>query len=170
VSVLHDVAGRRIIQASLAGTAVFTLVAVVEAVVMGWMRPVGVAVDLTLFFVGCVMFLWSYGAAVGRSRTDEIGVGGLYFLGGAVAPATVRWLLDGALAVSVVVALVTALATTSARPYTPLAFGVLVPMFGVGSNGMWAARHGHFGPRRVPPTPLADAGKDAEMEQNAGHG
>ncbi len=28
-----------------------------------------------------------------------------------------------------------------------LAFGVLVPMFGVGMNGVWASRHGAYGPR-----------------------
>ena len=27
-----------------------------------------------------------------------------------------------------------------------LAFGVLVPMFGIGMNGVWAARHGSYGP------------------------
>ena len=30
-----------------------------------------------------------------------------------------------------------------------LAFGVLVPMFGIGANGVWAARHGAYGPRLV---------------------
>ena len=28
-----------------------------------------------------------------------------------------------------------------------LAFGILVPMFGIGMNGLWAVRHGTFGPR-----------------------
>jgi hypothetical protein len=28
-----------------------------------------------------------------------------------------------------------------------LAFGVLVPMFGIGMNGIWAARFGNYGPR-----------------------
>jgi hypothetical protein len=28
-----------------------------------------------------------------------------------------------------------------------LAFGVLVPMFGIGMNGVWAALHGSYGPR-----------------------
>ena len=31
-----------------------------------------------------------------------------------------------------------------------LAFGVLVPMFGIGANGLWAARHGRYGPRIAP--------------------
>jgi hypothetical protein len=28
-----------------------------------------------------------------------------------------------------------------------LAFGILVPMFGIGMNGLWAVRNGSFGPR-----------------------
>jgi hypothetical protein len=32
----------------------------------------------------------------------------------------------------------------------PLAFGVLVPMFGIGMNGAWAARYGSYGPRTDP--------------------
>jgi hypothetical protein len=28
-----------------------------------------------------------------------------------------------------------------------LAFGILVPMFGIGLNGLWAVLHGRFGPR-----------------------
>ena len=31
-----------------------------------------------------------------------------------------------------------------------LAFAVLVPMFGIGMNGAWAARYGSYGPRVNP--------------------
>jgi hypothetical protein len=31
-----------------------------------------------------------------------------------------------------------------------LAFGILVPMFGIGLNGILAVRHGRFGPRLDP--------------------
>jgi hypothetical protein len=33
------------------------------------------------------------------------------------------------------------------RPYTAVAFGVLVPMFGLGLTGLWAVRSGTFPPR-----------------------
>jgi hypothetical protein len=33
------------------------------------------------------------------------------------------------------------------RPFSPLAFGILVPVFGLGCAGLWAAHHGSFGPR-----------------------
>ena len=73
------------------------------------------------------MFFWAYLVAVQRSRTDLIGIGGLYFLQG-TAPRTVQFRLLGSLAVEVVVAVVTA----SIRLYSALAFGFLVPVFGLG--------------------------------------
>ena len=153
--------GRRIIQADVIGTAVFTVVTVVEVIVMTWMRPVAVAVDLGLFAIGCATFLGSYAIALNRSRTDEIGVASLYFLTDKVAPKDVRWRLWGALAVQCVVAVTAA----SVRPFSTAAFSVLVPMFGLGLNGLWAARHGTFGPRVVP---AQAAGADAEAENEVG--
>ena len=44
-----------------------------------------------------------------------------------------------------------AVATAAARPFTPLAFGVLAPMFGLGVMGLWGAKFGTFPPR--PPEP-----------------
>jgi hypothetical protein len=150
-------------------------------VVMAWMRPVAVAVDLGLFAIGCATFLGSYAIALNRSRTDEIGVASLYFLTNKVAPKPVQWRLWAALAVQCIVAVTAA----SVRPFTTAAFSVLVPMFGLGLNGLWAARHGTFGPRVVPPKTVdaegdaaadedgetvPDAEADTEMEQNASHG
>ena len=159
------VQGRRIIQADIAGTALFTVVTVVEVVVMAWMRPVAVAVDLGLFAIGCATFLGSYAIALNRSRSHEIGVASLYLLTNKVAPTPVRWRLWGALAVQCVVAVTAA----SVRPFTTAAFSVLVPMFGLGLNGLWAARHGTFGPRIVP-AKATDTEAETEMEQNATHG
>jgi len=167
------VKGRRIIQVDIVGTALFTVVSVVEMIVMAWMRPVAVAVDLGLFAVGCVTFLGAYAIAVSRSRTDEIGVASLYFLTNDVAPRPVRNRLWVTFAVQCVVAVTAA----SVRPFTTAAFSVLVPMFGLGLNGLWAARHGTFGARITPPEPTdetsadgSDTEAETEMEQNASHG
>ena len=73
---------------------------------------------------------------------EELSVAGVFFLSGS-APAPVRRALLGDLTVQVVVAL----ATATARPYTPLAFGVLVPVFGLGMCGLWGATAGRFPPR-----------------------
>jgi hypothetical protein len=135
--------GRWLIRLDVAGTAAFVVTAVVQAVVLDWARPPGVTVALVLFAVGCVLFLAGYARAVERSRTDEISVTGLYLLMGDVAPRPVKGWLLALLTIQVVVALATAIA----RPYTTAAFGILVPMFGFGVIGSWAARYGHFPPR-----------------------
>lgn len=134
--------GRGMIAASWIGTAVFTVTAVLSAITSA-MRATGVIVALALFAVGCVVFLKAFFEAVERSRTEEIAVANLYFLSGS-APKVVRRHLLGSTAVQVVVAF----ATASARPFTAVAFGILVPMYGLGMAGMWAARHGEFPDRR----------------------
>ena len=102
----------------------------------------GVATSLVLFFAGIGLFFWAYAVAVNRSRTDLIGMGGLFFLAG-TAPRSVQRSLLGSLAVEVVVGLVTA----AVHPFTPLAFGVLAWMYGLALCGLWAARYGTFPPR-----------------------
>lgn len=139
--------GRWIIQASWAGTAVFTVAAVIGTV---WLSAaiVTVVVSLVLFALGTVAFVAAYARAVTRSRYDNIGMGGLFFLAGRTAPARVQALLLGSLGVQTVVAFTAA----SIRIYTALAFGILVPMFGLGLAGLWGALHGRFAPR-PPETP-----------------
>ncbi len=138
-------AGRRLIQLDVAGTAAFVVTAVLQTIVLDSTRPIGVAVALVLFTVGCVLFLAGYARGVERSRTEELSVAGLYLLTGDVAPRQVKVRLLALLAVQVVVALATAVA----RPYTTVAFGILVPMFGLGVIGFWAASHGRFPPRET---------------------
>lgn len=134
--------GSRIVALATTGTAVFTVAATAAAIAPDALaKPVAV-LDGALFAAGIVAFLWAYGAAIARSRTDLVSLGGVFFLSG-TAPRAVRRRLTGALAVQVAVALVTA----SVRLYTPLAFGVLVPVFGLGLTGLWGARYGQFAPR-----------------------
>lgn len=129
-------------------------------------RIPAIVVALVLFAVGCGVFLWAFAASVERSRFEEVAVAGIYLLQQST-PRRVQWHLHGALATQVVVGLITA----SARPFTSLAFGILVPMFGLGLNGLWAARYGRFAKRteldhkrprreRAPVTP-----KPSEEEQ-----
>ena len=137
----------------MAGTALF-VVAMAVAIALRDHRPgqvVIAAVSMALFAGGVATSLWAYTTALERSRTDEVGVGGLFMLSGATAPPRVRRVLWACLAAQVVVAL--AGATVGAvgldkDRLNALAFGVLVPMFGIGANGIWAARHGTFEPRR----------------------
>lgn len=131
--------GERIVAASWSGTALFTATAA-AAVVEEAARPAAAAVAIALNVVGVAVFFWAYAVAVNRSRSDAIGIGGLFFLAGEVAPRQVRRSLLAALAAQVAVGL----ATAAARPFTSLAFGVLVPLYGLALTGLWGAKYGRF--------------------------
>lgn len=142
-----------LIRASWAGTAVLVVTAMAAVIVRNRSFDLVVVIpSLVLFALGCAAFLWAFGVAVGRSRYEEIGIGGLYFASGSAPPA-VRNQFLASLGLEVVVALGTAFA----RPFTAQAFAVLAPMYGLGVAGLWGAWHGRFGPRIVEdPTPTGD--------------
>lgn len=137
-----DQPGLMLIRASWVGTAVFAVTASLAAGFES-MRAVGAISALVWFALGCVAFLWAYFAALERSRSEELDVVGIYFLSGS-APKAVRLSLLG----SVLAQLAIALLTASLRPFTSVAFGILVPMYGLGVAGLWGARFGTYPPRR----------------------
>ena len=105
-------------------------------------RSLAVAVDLVLFAAGTVAFVVALARGIGRSRTEQITLPGLFFLSG-TAPADVRRQLLASVAVETAVALLSA----GLRPYTALAFGILVPVYGLGLAGLWGATRGTYAPR-----------------------
>ncbi len=135
-------------RANLIGTTVFAVTALVAAVTFtDGSKTATAVVSLALFFTGIAAFLWSFWNAVQRSRGEQVAVTQLYFLTGGVAPPNVKRTMLLALAVQCVVGLGTALARPNAddgSPGTALALGVLVPLFGFGLNGLWAAFHGNY--------------------------
>lgn len=139
---LAEVPGRNLIHASWFGTVVFAITAALS-VGSESLRPVGVISSLVWFGLGCIAFLWAYAVGLERSRSEELAVTGIYFLAGS-SPKPVRLSLLGALFVQLAVALLAA----SLRPFTSVAFGILVPMYGLGIAGLWGARHGTYPPRR----------------------
>jgi nitrogen fixation-related uncharacterized protein len=139
-------AGEGLVRANVWATLVFAVVSVAAAVVPDPLEFVAVPVDVVLFVAGCSAFLWAYAVAVGRSRYDDLTMAGVFFLSDRVAPARVTRAFRVLLAAQVVVAV----ATAAARPYTALAFGVLVPVLGLGLMALWGARHGAFPAKRVP--------------------
>lgn len=167
--------GRSIVRADVVGTAVFAVSVAAALATDAWTAG-SIVVALVLFAIGVFGFIWAYFSAVERSRTDEIGVANLFLLTGPTAPAPVKRTMSVALAVQVTVGLAGAVVGFSglgADELNPLAFGILVPMFGMGLNGLWASRHGSFGPRIVArgAGPRRDVPPpDHEMEQNARHG
>ena len=133
---LGDAPGRRIIQASLAGTAVFAATALPAGAGVDAFQVPAVAVSLVLFGVSMPLALVALARAAVRTarQEDRITVGGLFFLSGS-APRPVRLVLLGSLVVSLVVVVVSA----AREP-----FGVLQPVFPLSLSAYWAARHGTF--------------------------
>lgn len=142
---------QRIEFVNVVATALFTATAIAAAVI--FTRPwqwLAAICALVCFAIGVFAFIWSYFHALGRSRTETIGVAQLYLLTGDPTPAPVRRKMLALLAVQVIVAIATAsarLEDTDGSPGTSLALGALVPMLGFGLNGMWVAFHGRFPPR-----------------------
>jgi hypothetical protein len=163
--------------ADVVGTVAFTITAVYAAAVFSTAAQwVGAITAMALFAVGVFAFLWSFWTAVQRSRAEQIGVMQMYLLLGEPTPARVRRIMLAMLVLQITVALATALARSEAddgTPGTSLAVGVLVPMFGLGLNGLWCAFHGVFPPRPDADATTADAEvvtSRAAIDKNDDHG
>lgn len=145
----------RLVRVNLIGTAVF-VVALAIGLPFKDDRPAQVmvvVVSLVLFAIGIATGLWAYAQALERSRVQEVGVANLFLLTGATAPSAVKRSMAVALAVQIVAAVIGAsigMADLQESQLNAMAFGVLVPMFGIGMNGAWAARYGSYGPRVDP--------------------
>lgn len=142
----------RLVRANLGLTALF-VVTVAIAIPLRDQRGGQVliaVVSLVLFAIGIAASIWAYAAALDRSRVEEVGVANLYLLTGDTAPRPVKRAMTAALVVQIVAALTGAwvgVAGLTGNQINALAFGVLVPMLGIGMNGAWAARYGSYGPR-----------------------
>ncbi len=156
-----------IVRGNIAGTALFVISATYAATIFTPnARAVGVAVALALFAIGVAAFIWGYFTAVQRSRHDEISVAALFFLTAGVAESRVRMAMNSCLGAQVLVALGAAISrpSTAGQSGSTLAFGVLVPLFGLGLNGLWASRNGTFSARKNAEslTSATDIGKDVD--------
>lgn len=139
----EDVPGRTLIRLSWAGTLISCVTSIANALTGDRKDYVlSAAPALVLLVLGCGAFLWAFALAVERSRTEEIGVGGLFFLEGC-APRRVQLVMMASVAVQTIVPLGVAVA----RPFT--AFAVLAPVWSLGLAGLWGAKHGTFPPRRA---------------------
>lgn len=161
--------GEVIVRADVIGTVAFAVTAIYAAAVFSTTAQwVGAIAAMSLFAVGVFAFLWSFWNAVQRSRTEEIGVMQMYLLLGDPTPSRVRRVMLLMLVVQITVAFATALARSEAEDGTPgtsLAVGILVPMFGLGLNGLWCAFHGVFPPRVADDVASGDA-----IDKNDHHG
>ena len=176
--------GEVIVRADVVGTVLFVVTASFAAVVFSTAAQwVGAITAISLFGIGVVAFLWAFYTAVQRSRVEQISVTQLFLLLGDPTPQRVRRIMSSMLLLQCLTATVTAFArpnTADGSPGSSLALGFLVPMFGLGMNGLWAAYHGRFGPRDegAPPTESAEGpptGQDVRtstvpIDKNDGHG
>ena len=144
---MGDVKGAVIVRVNAIFTALFLVTAGLAAAYFE--QPWKVVVCLASFSVGVCAFLWGYWSAVQRSREDNISVAAMYFLIDKCAPKSVARQMNGLLTLQVLIGLVTAgmRPSTDGKSGSTLAFGILVPMLGLGLNGLWAAFHGQFAPR-----------------------
>lgn len=150
--------GGLLIRLSWAGTIVSCITSVANALTGDRNDyALSAAPALVMLALGSAAFLWAFALAVERSRTEEIGVGGLFFLEGC-APRRVQLVMLASVAVQVTVPLAVAVY----RPFT--AFATLAPVWSLGLAGLWGARHGTFPPRRTAAdaaTTVADAATTA---------
>lgn len=153
------VPGRWVIVASWLSTGVFTVAAVLAVVAPDTFDLTFLVLSLLLFGLGCAVFAVDLVLAASRSRTAAMGIGGLFFLAGAAPPSVQRHLM-GSLAVQVVVSIAAAaigFARIGDRELNALAFGILVPMVGLGWSGLWGVRWGLFADRVESPPAAAGA-------------
>lgn len=143
--------GEVIVRANMIGTALFVVAAGTAAIVFSTAAQwFGAITSFALFAIGCVAFLWAFYNAVQRSRAEQISVTQLFLLLGDPTPRRIRRIMLSLLLLQCLTAVVTAFArpnTADGSPGSSLALGFLVPMFGLGMNGLWSAFHGSFRPR-----------------------
>lgn len=168
---MEGVNGSIIVRINVALTALFLATSIAATIVFEqpW-KSIAVGVCLINFSIGVVAFLWGYWNAVQRSREDNIAVAALYFLIDGCAPRAVAIRMNGLLGLQTVVGLATALARTSTNGErgSTLAFGILVPMLGLGLNGLWGAFHGQFSPRAIGQADVVH-GEGSEIEKDRDH-
>jgi hypothetical protein len=133
---LAGLPGRRILQASWAGTLLFAVTALPAAADVQAFQVPSAAVSVVLFAASIPLSLLALARAAVRTarQEDRITVSSLFFLQGS-APRPVRLLLLGSLVGSLVVVVLSA----AREP-----FGILQPVYPLGLCAQWAARHGTF--------------------------
>lgn len=132
----------RIVQVAVVGAAAHLVATVLAVLATDELGVVVAVVAGVLFVIGMAAFLRTMVRVAGRSRREELSVGGIWFL--TTAPVTIKRTLLGVLVLEVVAGI----AGASIRPYSVLAFGVFGPVHGLGMCGLWSAEHGTFPPRR----------------------
>lgn len=142
--------GRVLVRLDVLGTAIVVAAGLLGAASDGLAQAVLAPVSAGAGAVGIVAFVWSYFHAIGRSREHEISVSQLYGVAGTVAPKPVKRQLQWSLWVQILLAIAVmafGFSRTKPQEFNWAAVIIVVPLFGMGMNGVWVSRFGTFGPR-----------------------
>lgn len=145
-------ADQRLPRFSVQSAVVFAVLSVVVWIAADRLDLVFAVVCSLVFVAGIALFLLGFWNGVQRSRVDDVTLTGLLALGTSYVEARPRNLLWGAIVAETVVSILFA----SLRPFTQQAFGLLLPMFGVGLATLWGSRAATFHPRDDPRNPSAN--------------
>jgi hypothetical protein len=180
--------GSLLVRLDVACTAIVVVAGVLGAVSDSLAKVVLTPVSAAAGAVGILAFIWSYFHAIGRSREHEISVSQLYAVAGSVAPKRVKRPLQWSLWVQVGLAIAVmayGFSRTKPQEFNWAAVIIVVPLFGMGVNGVWVSRYGTFGPRILTarpsrklragrPSPLKKVSESRDaapyMQQNEPHG
>lgn len=121
------------------GTLIFAVFILTAAATGGTLDFSSMIVSLVFFALGCVAFCWAFAVMAKRSRTEKVSVAGAFMLAEGAGRGH-RFIFLSELGVQTAAALIAA----SVRLYTPAAFGILVPVFGLGMMSLWGAKHARF--------------------------
>lgn len=132
--------GTRLLRLGWEVTVGFGLLTVLTHAVADALDLAYAIVSSALFVMGIGLFGLGFWNGVQRSRTELVTLSGLLAASRSNVPASALRLLWGAVLAQAVIGGVAA----GLRPFTQQAFGLLVPMFGVGLAAVWGSRHGRF--------------------------
>ncbi len=142
----HDpasVGAEKIIQASFVGTAVFGVASLATYLLADRLDVVFAIISVALFVIGTLLLGLGIWNGIQRSRVDTVTLTGLLSVDSSHVPPSARnrlWL-------SVTLQIIIAVLFGSLRPFTEQAFGLLVPILGLGFAGLWGSRFAAFHPR-----------------------
>ena len=154
--------GQGIEKAEWIGTGLFALTAGAALFDNTPVRAIAIATAVGLFVAGIVTFMWAYGVLAERSRTEALTLPGVFFLSKSV-PKQKQRLFIGLEMVQLAVAFTTA----GMRPFTSVAFGILAPMFGIGTMALYGAKLGNFPPRPVTDMSIRKNGRSNANAENS---
>ncbi len=134
-----QVPGQLVIGASVGTTTVFVVLTVMAVIWTERLEGPYLAYSFVAFLLGMGIFLVDLLLAASRSRSDAMGIGGLFFLAGS-APTTAARTMNLSLAAAIIASIIGALM----RSRTAVIFGTLEPILPLALSGLWSVRFGNF--------------------------